>query len=206
MTEIDERQALIEASHQVLNMSGRCDFKVRNVCRQARVSTHSFYRHFSGKDELVVALLEREVHVLAASLQAEADKGRTAAERVWNYVRAELHRIVDFRSGAGFLVDKLNWRAVMTNHPEVFDRCIAALSAPLVAALTDGHATGQLRSADPVADATAILYIIRGNALDWPARSGRAIPDDLKRSVEQLISRAIGLTRMPLGDARVTSS
>ena len=56
----DERQALIEASQQVLNDSARCDFKVRNVCRQARLSTHSFYRHFSGKDELVVALLERE--------------------------------------------------------------------------------------------------------------------------------------------------
>ncbi|MCB0936597.1 MAG: TetR/AcrR family transcriptional regulator [Mycobacterium sp.] len=189
----DERQALIEASQQVLNDSARCDFKVRNVCRQARLSTHSFYRHFSGKDELVVALLEREVHALAAQLEAESRQARTATERVWNYVLAELDRAGEFRSGGGFLVDKLNWRTVMTDHPEALERCIAALSAPLVTALADGHANGELRCADPVADARAILYIIRGNALDWPNGSGHTVREDLKRSVVQLISRAIGL-------------
>lgn len=193
MTETDERLALIEASQQVLNHSGRCDFKVRNVCRQARLSTHSFYRHFSGKDELVVALLEREVHALAAQLHTEANMGRTATERVWNYVTAELDRAGEFRSGGGFLVDKLNWRTVMTDHPDVLERCMAALSAPLVRALADGHASGELHCADPVADARAILYMIRGNALDWPNGSGHTVRQDLKRSVMQLISRAIGL-------------
>ncbi len=196
MTRTDERQALIEASQQVINHSGRCDFKVRNVCRQARLSTNSFYRHFSGKDELVVALLEREVYALAAQLQAEANTAQTAAERVWNYVTAELDRAGEFRSGGGFLVDKLNWRTVMTDHPDVLERCIAALCAPLVSALADGHASGELHSADPVADARAILYLIRGNALDWPNGSGHNVRDDLKRSVVQLISRAI---RLPAG-------
>jgi AcrR family transcriptional regulator len=200
MTETDERQALIEASQQVLNRSARCDFKVRNVCQQARLSTNSFYRHFSGKDELVVALLEREVHDLAAKLHIEANRELTAAERVWNYVLAELDRAAEFRSGGGFLVDKLNWRTVMTDHPDVFDRCIAALAAPLVTALAAGHADGELRSTDPVADARAILHMIRGNALDWPNGSGHNVREDVKRSVVQLISRAIGLPVPPMAN------
>ncbi len=189
MTKTDERQALIEASQQVLIRSARCDFKVRNVCQQARLSTYSFYRHFRGKDELVVALLEREIHELAEHLQAETSRGQTAAEQVWNYVTAELDRAAQFRSVGGFLVDKLNWRAVMNDHPDVFERCIAALSAPLAAALAQGRDSGELRCVDPVADARAIVYMIRGNVLDLP----NASRTEVTRCVMRLISRAIDL-------------
>lgn len=193
MADIDERQALIDASQHVLIRGSRCELKVRNVCRQASVSTHSFYRHFNGKDELMIAVLEREVNVLAAWLRAETEKGTTPGQRVWNFVRAEIERAVDLRSDTGVLVDRLNWRAVMNRRPDVYERCLSALTAPLAAALADGHAAGELRSPDPVKDARFITHMIRGNALDAPDRGRRNLRDDVENSVVWLISRAIGL-------------
>jgi AcrR family transcriptional regulator len=189
-----ERLKLIEASEQVLIRSGRWDFKVRSVCRQAQLSTHSFYRNFSCKDELVVALVEREVQVVADHLRRVTKSGATPGQGVWNYVHAEIGRAFDRRLHRPLSIDAINWRALMPAHPEVFERCTAALIAPLVDALAAAHESGELDCSDPVADAKMIVFLIRGMALDRPKPAGVNVREELENSVISLVSRALGLS------------
>lgn len=193
MGEVEERQSLITACEEVLRRTGHWDFKVRNVCRQARMSTHVFYRHFSGKDELVISLLERAVAEAADQLRAETAKGATPTERLWNYVRAALDCAAEMGSGTAPLVDRLNWRGVMTRRADVYERCIAMLAAPLADALTEAHDCGELTCLDPDADARAIVLLIRGTALDRPRLAGEDLRGELERAAVPLISRALGL-------------
>lgn len=193
MGDAEDRQALITACEQVLTRTGHWDFKVRNVCRQARISTHVFYRHFSGKDELIIAILERGVAEVAEQLRAEIAIGATPTERVWNLVRAELDRAAKQGSRAAPLMDNLNWRAVMTRRADVYERCVAMLAAPLADVLNEAHVKGELYCLDPYADARAILFLIRGSALDRPRLPGEDVREELERAVVPLISRALGL-------------
>src|SRR6202167_3863871 len=77
---------LVDAARELAADSGSSAFTVADVASRAGVSLRSFYRHFSGKDELLLALFEEEVR-LGVGLLTEALGGVTGPlERVHRYV------------------------------------------------------------------------------------------------------------------------
>ena len=65
---------LVNAARALANESGSSAFTVADVASRAGVSLRSFYRHFSGKDELFLALFEEEAR-LGVGLLTEALSG-----------------------------------------------------------------------------------------------------------------------------------
>lgn len=55
----DLRQALIDASHQLLIEKGADDFSLADACRLAGVSTAAPYKHFRDKLEILGAIVEQ---------------------------------------------------------------------------------------------------------------------------------------------------
>jgi uncharacterized protein (TIGR00369 family) len=49
----------IKTAVQILGETGRTDFTVQEVVARSKTSLRAFYQHFSSKDELLIALLER---------------------------------------------------------------------------------------------------------------------------------------------------
>ena len=59
----------IKTAVEILRETGRTDFTVQEVVARSKTSLRAFYQHFSSKDELLIALLER---TMALSTQALA--------------------------------------------------------------------------------------------------------------------------------------
>ncbi len=63
----------IKTAVDILRETGRTDFTVQEVVARSKTSLRAFYQHFSSKDELLIALLERTM-----ALSAEAWRVETA--------------------------------------------------------------------------------------------------------------------------------
>ncbi|MDT5411128.1 MAG: hypothetical protein QOG14_3348 [Mycobacterium sp.] len=70
----------IKTAVEILGETGRTDFTVQEVVARSKTSLRAFYQHFSSKDELLIALLERTTAQAARAWRAETvDMDSTAA-------------------------------------------------------------------------------------------------------------------------------
>jgi uncharacterized protein (TIGR00369 family) len=61
----------IKTAVEILGETGRTDFTVQEVVARSKTSLRAFYQHFSSKDELLIALLERTMAQSAQVWRAE---------------------------------------------------------------------------------------------------------------------------------------
>jgi uncharacterized protein (TIGR00369 family) len=61
----------IKTAVEILGETGRTDFTVQEVVARSKTSLRAFYQHFSSKDELLIALLERTMAQSAHAWRAE---------------------------------------------------------------------------------------------------------------------------------------
>ncbi len=77
---------LVDAARLLAAESGSSSFTVAEVAARAGVSLRSFYRHFSGKDDLLLALFEEELQLGAKLLSEALGPARSPLERLRLYV------------------------------------------------------------------------------------------------------------------------
>jgi AcrR family transcriptional regulator len=75
------KQALLEASLELIRKSGPGAFTLREVARRAGVSHNAPYRHFRDKEELLAALAAEGFDRLTAAMTKAAEAGIGALER-----------------------------------------------------------------------------------------------------------------------------
>jgi AcrR family transcriptional regulator len=91
-------QRFLDAAQAVITEKGTTDFTVQEVVDRSRQSLRSFYQHFDGKHELLLALFEdalrRATTQIAAAAGAQAapiDALRTAVELLFELSRPDPH-------------------------------------------------------------------------------------------------------------------
>ena len=152
----EEQRLILDATLRVLRRRDFDRATLDEVLSEAGLSTRALYRHYSSKDELLVALFRREATALATILRrmvAEADDP-VAGVQAWveeilaigyearRAARAGLLRLPGNRDAAGLV--------------EVRHAAAEALTEPLVEVLERGRADGSFPDADPPADARTI--------------------------------------------------
>jgi AcrR family transcriptional regulator len=172
----EERRAILDATIRVLQRRDFDRATLDEVLAEASLSTRAFYRHYSSKDELLVALYRQESMKLGARLARVVKEADTplAALRAWidevlgigyepkRVARAGLFRSKGTRDAAGIA--------------EAQQASLAALCAPLAAMLTAGKKQGVFPDADPDADARtihAITFQLVEDATQGPTARGR---------------------------------
>jgi AcrR family transcriptional regulator len=86
---MNEREKRIVATAVALAEEGGFEaVRLRDVAAHAGVALGTLYRHFRGKDDLLVAALASEAEALAARLGKTPPAGDTALERVTEYFAA----------------------------------------------------------------------------------------------------------------------
>src|SRR6201995_3136491 len=65
-----QMQAMVEAAKRLIARKGG-NFPTRELAREAGVAVQTFYRHFGGKDQLLLATLE-DLHAASAAEYEEA--------------------------------------------------------------------------------------------------------------------------------------
>jgi AcrR family transcriptional regulator len=181
--------ALKEAGRQVFARSGYLDAKITDIAAAAGRSVGSFYKHFTGKDELLQALLadwtaqagrELSGHEAGSDLSAEpALRARIAV--YWHTYRAHLPEIRALRQAAQ-VSPAFAQQLAQTRHAEL---------ATMREHLERLRAVGYDLPGDPAVLASAFNALLEGFCEIWIAGSGE--PIGRKLSDDEAINTLTGL-------------
>jgi AcrR family transcriptional regulator len=176
----EEVRRLVDAAYAVMRRTGNLDPRVSDIVREAGLSNQAFYRHFRGKDELLLAVLDdgqQRLESYLATRMARADAGADTV-RAWIEGVLEQARNTDaadntrpFAANAVRIADRFP-----TEHSASRER----LLAPLRAAVADA-------GGDPAHDADAIYQLAFGRMQDALVR--RETPDAAE--TEHLVAFAL---------------
>ncbi len=75
-------QQLISAASDLILRSGGDEFTVQKVASEAGLTLRAFYQHFSGKDDLLIALIEESQLVMARLLTRHAARFEEPLDRI----------------------------------------------------------------------------------------------------------------------------
>lgn len=177
----------VAAAREIVAESGDLDFAVQDVVRRAGLSLRSFYQHFDGKDDLVVALYEEIVH-------AAAERARRQAERIEDPIARLRFLVLRFYRERGAFPASM--AAEVQQLVRARPREMRAALAPLLEVFADAVRAGQearvVRAGEPSEHALHLLLVVltytqaRGQGLlggEWPIPAPERIWDYCLRSL-----------------------
>jgi AcrR family transcriptional regulator len=85
-----EMRRIAEATFALIERTGSLDPSMREILAETGLSTQAFYRYFSSKDELMLALLDEGRRRLVDSLQRRMARATTPAEQVRAWIEGVL--------------------------------------------------------------------------------------------------------------------
>lgn len=187
----DDHATLIGAAWTVLERSGFEGFKVQLILRETGLSARTFYRHFSDKDALVLALIQDEYARSGRRLRQAVSEAADPIDQVEAWI-AELVHAADHPRRAARARLFTAQQAVMRRFPEEVATAARLVLEPLEDAIRRGRDTGIFPWADVDRDAELIVRVAGASMNDALAQR----PD---RSVDDVISDATGFALRALG-------
>jgi AcrR family transcriptional regulator len=164
-----------------MRRTGTVDPRVGDIVREAGLSNQAFYRHFRGKDELLLAILDDGQRRLVGYLEHRLAEVAPGTARIAEWVRAIMEQARNPEAAE-------NTRPFAIDGPRLGDRFPAEIGhsrelvlVPLRDALAD------VAGANPQRDGDAIYHLVMGSMND--ALVQRASPSD--DDVEHLVQFAL---------------
>lgn len=183
----DEVRRLVDAAYAVMRRSGSVDPRVADIVETAGLSNQAFYRHFRGKDELLLAVLEDGQRRLVATLERRMARAAPGAGQVQAWIEGVLEQARNREAAANTRPFALNGARLTERYPDATASQRARVVAPLRDAVT---AVG----GDRTRDADAIYYLTMGRAEDAIARGAIPTDADVAQTVRFSL-QAIGAAR-----------
>jgi AcrR family transcriptional regulator len=143
-------KAFLDAAQELISSDSGEDFTVQEVIERSGQSLRSFYQHFDGKHELLLALFEDAVHTSARQLREAIVTESTPYERLRRFC-VEYYRLCQppakprsakkgFAPGFASFAQQL-----LTGHPQEASHAFAPLTEVLVELLAAAEADGAIR-------------------------------------------------------------
>jgi AcrR family transcriptional regulator len=138
-------QRFLDAAQSIITRTGSTDFTVQQVVDASKQSLRSFYQHFDGKHELLLALFEDalrratdQIRAAAATQQDPLDRVKVAVQLLFELSRpdqvAQRPLFTDFAP------------RLLISHPAEVRNAHAPLLALLTELLAEAAGAGQLRT------------------------------------------------------------
>ncbi|MFK7898059.1 MAG: TetR/AcrR family transcriptional regulator [Myxococcota bacterium] len=157
----DEIERLIQGAFTVIERTGVLDPKVSAILAEAGLSNQAFYRHFRGKHELLVAVLDDGIRKLAAYLSHRMAE-RAPAEAVRAWVRGMAAQAQDPSGASATRPFALARGRLAERFPEEVAASEDQLTALLRDALEAARATGEMPAVAPKVEAESLYHLIMG--------------------------------------------
>lgn len=171
-------QQIVDATYRVIERTGDIDPTMRDILREAGLSTPAFYRQFRSKDELLSVLFADGRRRIASSIDRRLARARTGEDKVRAWVAVVLAQARDPEVAARTRPFLANIDRLVERYPDEQRESEQLLIDQLVEVLARSD---DLASHDPRADATAIYHLAFG-ALGWHLRYRSAPrPDEVRR-------------------------
>jgi AcrR family transcriptional regulator len=175
----DEVHRLIEAGYAVMRRTGSLDPRVNDIVREAGLSNQAFYRHFSGKDELLVAILDDGQRQLVTYLERRMSGATTGEVRVQAWIEGVMEQARNAAAADNTRPFAINSARLADRFPEEVARSRELLVRPLRGAVAEA-------GRDPQRDADAVYHLVIGcmnDALVARRRPSREDVEHLERFV-----------------------
>ena len=135
---------------------------IADVLAEAGLSTRAFYRHFTSKSDLLLAIYEHEVELYRPRLAAAPRRRVLTARRARSRGSTSCSRPGSSRAAGQRTRTMFSWAVPLQQEfPVEFAAIRAALTDPLEAVLAAGRADGTFPDTEPARDARFI------RALTW---------------------------------------
>jgi AcrR family transcriptional regulator len=193
----DDRQGIIDAAYGCLYEPHSGPIPVAAILDRAGLSTRAFYRHFSSKDELFLAMLRQEADALADRLDritGESSGGPAEQLAAWVEMMFDLAYDPQLRMHLT-VIDSDEVRAAKC-YRETRERLHAARERSLARVLTRGRDDGSFPLTDPARDAVAISAVV-SRELTISAPGDAAELQRARARVLDFALRALGARRLP---------
>ena len=184
-TYADEVRRLVDATYAVMRRSDSVDPRVVDIVQDAGLSNQAFYRHFRGKDELLLAVLEDGQRRLVSTLERRMARSAPGAGQVRGWIEGVLEQARNPEAAANTRPFALNGARLAERYPEA----TASQRERVVAPLRDAV---EAAGGDRDRDANAAYALTMGLAEDAIARRIAPTDGDVAHTVT-FVLRAIGV-------------
>jgi len=163
------KKRLFDAAMDLIGERGFTEASVDEIVERAGVAKGTVYYHFSGKAELVEALIEDRLQPLVASFhKAAEDHAGDPVGAIEALVRAELEFLLLYKSFSKLLLTEM-WR-----EDRLWRETLVLLRTEIMTVtrtvIAEGIASGVFRDdVDPDFGASALFGMTATVALDWQA-------------------------------------
>lgn len=158
----EEIRRLLDASFSLIRETGDLAPPVGAIVRRAGLSNQAFYRHFASKDELLLAVLDEGVGMLAGYLAHRMERAGDPAGRVRAWVAGVLEQALQPDAAAATRPFAVSRARLADGFPREVEESERQLSRLLADAIAEAAAAGQLESSDPERDAETVYTLAMG--------------------------------------------
>jgi AcrR family transcriptional regulator len=172
----EEVERILAAAVRVMERVAPEPPRVSDIVAEAGSSNKAFYRYFAGKDELILAVMERGVAIVVSYLQHQMAKESTPQGKIARWIEGTLAQVAQpdlirkSRAAAGQMTAGTNWRTVDQE-----------MMWPLRDLLTEPVAA--LGSSDVERDVEAVFCCTAATLRRYMGSADRPGPDDIAHVV-----------------------
>jgi AcrR family transcriptional regulator len=173
----EEVERILAAAVRVMERVAPEAPRVSDIVAEAGSSNKAFYRYFAGKDELILAVMERGVAIVVSYLQHQMDKEPKPQDKIARWIEGTLAQVAEpeliskSRAAAGQMSANTNWRTVDQE-----------MMWPLRDLLADPVAA--LGSSDVERDVEAVFCCTAATMRRYLGSAERPTPDDIAHVVQ----------------------
>jgi AcrR family transcriptional regulator len=196
---VGEVNQIIEATYRVISRTESLDPPLREILREAGLSTPAFYRHFHSKDELLVGLVELGWETLRGYLAHQMSKTDDPVDQIAAWVRGMLAQAADAeaaRRARPFTVNEPRLATLFPDEHRASRDSLVALLVPPVEQLAPGG--------DPWPDARLAYFTVKAVQDDLLISRTRPSWDEADRLVAFVLAALA--RRHPVEPARGATS
>lgn len=150
-----EVRRLLDAAYAVMARTGDIDPRVGDIVKEAGLSNQAFYRHFAGKDALLVAVLDDGQRRLVETLERRMQRVDPGIARVRAWIEGVLEQARNPAAAENTRPFAINGVRLNDRFPAETAASSARLDAPLRDAIVDA-------GGDAVRDTAAIHELAMG--------------------------------------------
>ncbi|MGD1172837.1 TetR/AcrR family transcriptional regulator [Mycobacterium seoulense] len=181
----EEVERILAAAVRVMERVAPEPPRVSDIVAEAGTSNKAFYRYFAGKDDLILAVMERGVGIVVSYLEHQMAKESEPRDQVVRWIEGTLAQVADphlismSRAAAGQLSPRTSWPAA----DQEMMRPLRDLLVKPVAALG---------STDVERDVEAVFSCTAASMRRYIGSTDRPGPDDIAHLV-QFCLRGLGV-------------
>ncbi len=193
---IGPTQQIVDAALE-FGMKEGSTFTLTAVLKRAGVSVQTFYRHFSGKDELLLAVIEELVREGAARFAAQAESVTEPVRRLKIIITAPVLTIADGLPSHALVVAREHLR-LMEHYPREIENADAPYRNLVAEAIIGAKAAGNYPGVDPDMAADMVLALVLARYHTAVLAVGSLDPADEAENIWDFCHAAMqGITTRP---------